>query len=108
MDQVESYYRNLDIWKYAPPGGRFGQAGTGDRLLVIGGVPVMIEIKSGEGNYDLTPIQKKRLRDFSDAGGVAASLIGKDKTKCLAIFTEIDKRRMMWHKVMMELEKSDG
>lgn len=108
MDQVNRYYKAFDIWSYAPPGGRFGLAGTGDRILVIDHVPAMIEIKSGVGSYDLTALQKKRLREFAAAGGVAASLIGKDVGKCLAIFAEIDKRRMMWHKVMMELEKQDG
>lgn len=107
MDQVERYYKGFDVWKYAPPGGQFGQAGIGDRLLVIEGVPVMIEIKSGEGSYGLTPLQKKRLREFAEAGGVGASLIGKDVTKCMAIFAEIDRRRMLWHRAM-QLEKSDG
>jgi len=93
MTQVERRYGFLPYWKYAPPGGRFGQAGIGDRMLLIEGVAVMVEIKSGEGSYDLTPLQKKRLREFAMAGGVAASLIGKDMEKVNAIFAEIDRRR---------------
>ena len=98
MNQVERYYKGFEIWSYAPPGGRFGQAGTGDRLLMIDHVGVMVEVKSGEGSYELTPLQKKRLREFAAAGGVAASLIGKDVGKVMAIFAEIDRRRMLWHR----------
>jgi hypothetical protein len=108
QNQIDKRYGHLAVWKYAPPGGYFGQNGTADRLLAIEsgtlelrplyeqfgpppGVLAAIEVKA-EGNHP-TPLQLSKLREIS--GGVAAVLIGKDPAKVAAIFAEIDKRREM-------------
>ena len=101
---VDKRYGHLTTWRYSPPGGRFGQAGTGDWVALIDHVGVMVEIKSGEGSYGLTPLQAKRLRDFQTAGGVAAALIGKDIDRVNAIFAEIDRRRAIWAKTLTNSE----
>lgn len=97
-DQVDRRYGHLTIWWYSPPGGRFGQAGTGDRVALIDHVGLMIEVKTD--GQQLTPLQAKRLRDFAAAGGVAASLIGKDQAKVIAIFEEVDRRRALWKRAL--------
>jgi hypothetical protein len=94
-DRFDQRYGHLTTWWYAPPGGAYGQAGTGDRVALIDHVALMVEIKAD--GQKLTPLQSKRLRDFDAAGGVAASLIGKDLPQVVAIFAEIDRRRALWH-----------
>ena len=89
VSQFISYY-GKDIWKYAPPGGMFGQAGQADRFFLIHGVFVVIEVKA-EGKK-ITPLQRARLVAAKDGGAVAASMIGKDYGQLQRIFMEIDKR----------------
>lgn len=89
VSQFISYY-GKDIWKYAPPGGMFGQAGQADRFFLIHGVFVVIEVKA-EGKK-ITPLQRSRLVDANNGGAVAASMIGKDYGKLQKIFEEIDRR----------------
>lgn len=89
VNQFMSYY-GKDIWKYAPPGGMFGQAGQADRFFLIHGVFVVIEVKA-EGK-EISPLQRKRLVDAAKGGAVAASMIGKDYVKLKKIFDEIDMR----------------
>lgn len=108
MNQIDKRYGHLAVWKYAPPGGYFGQNGTADRLLLIpsdksedegffaefgrpAGVFAAIELKA-EGN-DLSPLQKRKLEEVHRAGGVAAVLIGKDFAKMSQIFDQIELRR---------------
>jgi hypothetical protein len=95
---IKKRYDHVAVWRYAPPGGAFGQAGTMDELCLIScgidgapGVFVGIEVKA-EGQK-LTPLQESRLRSVHRAGGVAASLIGRDEAKMAAIITEIERRR---------------
>lgn len=101
--QFDRRYGHLSYWRYAPPGGYFGANGTMDELVLVPsddgtgayldapGVFVGIECKADGGAP--TPLQLKRLRDVDKAGGVAASLIGRDIDKINRIFAEIDKRR---------------
>lgn len=101
--RFEKRYGHIPYWRYAPPGGYFGANGTMDELVLLSsddgtgayrdapGVFVGIECKA-EGQTP-TPLQLKRLRDLDKAGGVAASLIGRDEEKINRIFAEIDKRR---------------
>ena len=106
-------FGHLAMWEYAPPGGPFGQNGTADRLYLIEsgnetvehlyeehgrptGVLVLIEAKAVYANgvaNQPTSLQLKRLREIDKAGGVAATLIGKDLAKLDRIFQEIDRRR---------------
>lgn len=97
-DRVDERYGHLPIWWYAPKGGAYGQAGVGDRVMMVESVAAMIEIKA-DGNSP-TSLQLKKLREFRDAGGVAASLIGKDIAKVRAIFAEIDRRRELWRSLL--------
>lgn len=97
MIQIKRRYGHLAVWAYAPPGGTFGTAGTMDRLLLIesgdGAPGVFVAIETKAEGRSLTPLQRKRLRDVDAAGGVAASLIGRDFLKLNRIFDEIDRRR---------------
>ncbi len=102
--QFDQRYGHLTTWWYAPPGGRFGQAGTADRVALIDSVGLMVEIKAD--GQSPTPLQLKRLRDFAAAGGVAATLVGKDLTKVVAIFAEVDRRRAIW-KIALEIDNGN-
>lgn len=90
------------FWHYAPKGGAFGQAGTWDDEWLIDHVFVVIESKSGDGSYDVTPLQRKRLENAALGGAVAAAMIGKDKNKLQMIWNEIDRRRELWHRALRE------
>lgn len=79
-----------DVWKYAPPGGMFGNSGVPDRLYVWKGVFIAIEAKA-EGNT-ATELQYKHLYHIARQGGVAAIVIGKDMKKMLQIKEAILKR----------------
>lgn len=88
VTQFMGYYG--DLWKYAPPGGMFGQAGMSDRFFLVHGVFVAIEVK--RDGKELTPLQRARLVKIQTWGGLGASMIGKDYAKLQAIFKEIDRR----------------
>lgn len=62
-------------WKYRPPGGPFGKAGVGDHIIIWNFTPIMIEAKADE-TCDATDLQKKCLREFSEAGGISCLLKG--------------------------------
>jgi hypothetical protein len=103
--QFDRRYGHLVTWWYAPPGGRFGQAGTGDRVFMVESVAVMVEVKKDGG--EATALQMKRLRDFAAAGGVAGVLVGKDMAKVIAIFAEIDRRRELFRMALKEAENGN-
>lgn len=103
---MKQRYGHLGFWHYCPPGSRFGQAGTMDDIWLIDHVFVAIETKSGEGSYEITPLQRKRLQTVHDAGGVAAQMIGKDGVRLLQIFEEIDRRRNAYHHGLRALQSS--
>lgn len=70
-------------YRYLPPGGQFGRAGTPDCFLLWRGVFIAIEAKA-EGNFP-TPLQLKQLSLIKDAGGIAAVVTGRDESKLAAI-----------------------
>lgn len=75
---------------YKPPGGMFGKTGTPDVFIVWLGIFIAIEVKA-ESN-EPTDLQMRTLLKIRDAGGVAASLIGKDLGKWNRILAEVRRR----------------
>jgi hypothetical protein len=92
--------------KYSPPGvGRFGKNGMPDRLwfiYVTNDVGITVAVETKDVGKVPTPLQYSTLRRLQANGVVAASLVGKDMEKLLAIKAEID-RRIAKIKLMEEL-----
>lgn len=74
-------------YKYKPPGGMFGVAGTPDYFVLWGGVFIAIEVKA-DGNV-LRANQLATLKKIKAAGGVSAVMVGKDERKLLLIYNEV-------------------
>lgn len=62
---------------FRPLGGAFGKAGEPDLHVTYGGCKGVIEAKA-TADDEPTPLQWKRLRDYSKAGALAMVLRGKD------------------------------
>jgi hypothetical protein len=86
------------IWKYAPPGGPFGNVGAPDRFYLWKGVFIAIEAKA-EGNKP-TERQLMHLIKINENGGVAAVVTGLDKDKMEKI------RGIILRRVQLADEKS--
>lgn len=79
-----------NAWRYNPPGGAFGKAGTPDKLILFKGVMIAIETKAGT---PVTKLQAKNLKHLRDQGCIAAVVDGED----------IDKMRLILEAVKKEL-----
>lgn len=75
---------------YRPPGGAYGKAGEPDIQVAFGGCLGVIEAKVADG--EPTPLQWKRLRDYSKAGVLAMVLRGRDQQR-LEFFAKLLKER---------------
>lgn len=71
---------------YRAPGGAFGKAGEPDLHVTYGGCKGVIEAKVEDG--EPTPLQWKRLREYSKAGALCMVLRGKDFVK-LQFFSKL-------------------
>lgn len=79
-----------EAFYYSPPGGAFGRAGIPDLFYLYKGVFIAIEVKSDVGK--LSDLQKYRLQQIRDAGGIAATVYGKDINKMMRIKQAIYRR----------------
>ena len=87
-DQMK--HRLPGAWRYCPPGGRFGSNGQPDRLYFYRALFIAIECKA-EGGV-ATELQKKRLQEISDNGGIVAIIEGKDSEEMERVFNEVANR----------------
>lgn len=87
-DQLEKLLDGCVL--YRPLGGPFGKAGEPDIQVTYGGCKGVIEAKVDD--EDPTPLQWKRLRDYSKAGALAMVLRGKDLQR-LQYFAMLMKER---------------
>ena len=87
-DQLDNLLPGCII--YRPLGGAYGKAGEPDIHVTYMGCKGVIEAKV---EYeDATPIQWKRLRDYSKAGALAMIIRGKDHQR-LQYFAKLMKER---------------
>jgi hypothetical protein len=84
-DQLEKLLPEARVL-YRPPGGAFGKAGEPDLHVTYGGCKGVIEAKVEDA--EPTPLQWKRLRDYSKAGALAMVLRGRDLPK-LQLFAKL-------------------
>ena len=66
-----------EAWKYNPPGGAFGRAGTPDKFYLYKGVFIAIEVKADNGS--VTKLQMKTLQKLKEQGCIAAIVKGCDE-----------------------------
>lgn len=85
------------IWRYAPPGGMYGNAGMPDRVYLWNGIFIAIEAKA-EGNSP-TKSQWMQLNHVAQQGGVAAVVVGKDINKMNKIKNAIMEKLKDEHKI---------
>lgn len=84
---------------YRPLGGAYGKAGEPDIHVAYGGCLGVIEAKA-TGDDEPTPLQWKRLRDYSKTGVLAMVLRGKDQQR-LEFFAKLMKERAECLKVII-------
>ncbi len=65
-----------EAWKYNPPGGAFGRAGTPDKFYLYKGVFIAIEVKADNGSA--TKLQMKTLQKLKEQGCIAAIVKGEN------------------------------
>jgi penicillin-binding protein-related factor A (putative recombinase) len=72
-------------------GGQYNRRGTSDLLGVYRGVPIAIETKLPGKIKNLTDLQKKFLREWKAAGGIA--IVATSVKECMDLLDKIDKVR---------------
>lgn len=98
-DQLEKLLPNCVV--YRPLGGAYGKAGEPDFHVTFGGCKGVIEAKVED--EDPTPLQSKRLRDYSKAGALAMVLRGRDMQR-LELFSKLMKERAECLKDLIKLQ----
>jgi len=66
--KLDAMLKRRKVWYFSPQSGPFGKAGIPDRLAIVEGRLVGIEVKSGK-NRKPTPLQVKCMADIEKAGG---------------------------------------
>jgi len=66
--RLDSMLKKRKVWYFSPQSGPFGKAGIPDRLAVVEGRLIGIEVKSDKTRKP-TPLQAKCMADIEKAGG---------------------------------------
>ena len=66
--RLDTMLKRRKIWYFSPQSGPFGKAGIPDRLAVVEGRLIGIEVKANKTRKP-TPLQVKCMSDIEKAGG---------------------------------------
>jgi hypothetical protein len=93
--RLDTMLKRRKIWYFSPQSGPFGRAGIPDRLAVVKGRLVGIEVKA-DNNKKPTPLQVKCMADIEKAGG-KCFLVYDDRTISeVEHYIIIDSKEVEW------------
>lgn len=74
---VDAELKRLGVWYFCPQAGPYGVRGIPDRIAIVKGLFVGIEVKA-DASKRLTPLQEKCRQDIVAAGGAYLRVHSKE------------------------------
>ena len=66
--RLDKMLKEEGVWFYSPQAGPYGQSGIPDRVCIVHGLFVGVEVKAGKGKKP-TALQELRAKEIVEAGG---------------------------------------
>lgn len=90
--KVDRLLKELGVWFYPPQAGPYGGSGIPDRVAIVCGMFVGIEVKADKTKKP-TALQQKCMRDIEAAGGACFLVYDEQSLAALRTFIVLRKEQ---------------